>query len=94
MITLPANTSDRNKHIETFETNAVNGEFEADSLVKLTIKNEAGYRVGSAGKNTATVLIYDEDTPKGISVLALSDSVTESPGATANFLIKSNEVVE
>ena len=31
----------------------------------------------------------DEDTPTGISILAISDSVTESLGATANFLIKS-----
>ena len=42
--------------------------------------------------NSASVLIHDEDTPTGISVLAISESVTEDSGKTADFLIKSDQV--
>ena len=50
----------------------------------------SGYQVNSSA-NSASVVIHDADTPTGISVLALSESVTEGSGKTADFLIKSDQ---
>ena len=88
-ITLPANTSATNLHVETYTTNSINLDFEADSTVTLTISDETGYAVSST-ENSASVVVNDADTPIGISVLALSNSVTEGSNETADFLIKSN----
>ena len=89
-ITLPANTSATNTHIESYATKTANGDFEADSTVTLTISDVAGYAVDSSA-NFASVVIHDADTPTGISVLAISESVTEDSGETADFLIKSDQ---
>ena len=89
-ITLPANTSATNTYIESYATQTANGDFEADSTVTLTISDVAGYVVDSLA-NSASVVIHDADTPTGISVLALSESVTEGSGKTADFLIKSDQ---
>ena len=89
-ITLPANTSATNTHIETFTTNPENGDFEQDSTVTLTISDANGYLVNSSA-NSASVVIHDAETPAGISVLAISESVTENSGKTADFVIKSDQ---
>ena len=89
-ITLPANTSATNTYIESYTTKSANGDFEADSTVTLTISDVAGYVVDSSA-NSASVVIHDADTPTGISVLAISESVTEDSGKTADFLIKSDQ---
>ena len=89
-ITLPANTSATNTYIKSYATKTANGDFEADSTVTLTISDVAGYAVDSSA-NSASVVIHDADTPTGISVLAISESVTEGSGKTADFVIKSDE---
>ena len=89
-ITLPANTSATNTYIESYATKTANGDFEADSTVTLTISDVAGYAVDSSA-NSASVAIHDADTPSGISVLAISESVTEGSGEAAVFLIKSDQ---
>ena len=90
-ITLPASTSTTNPFSETYSTNSINSEFEADSTVTLTISDVTGYAVSNS-EYTASVVINDADTPTGISVLALSNSVTEDTNETADFLIKSNRI--
>ena len=89
-ITLPANTSATNTYIESYATKTANGDFEADSTVTLTISDVAGYAVDSLA-NSTSVVIHDADTPSGISVLAISESVTEGSGEAAVFLIKSDQ---
>ena len=93
-ILLPANTSLTNKHIESFATKSMNGEFEADSEVTLTIADEIGYRVGRSGTNFASVIIHDANTPANISVLAVSDTIVEGVEVTADFVIKSDQVAD
>ena len=90
-VNLPANTSATSTHTESFKTKAKNGDFEADSTVTLTITDVNGYQVNSSA-NSASVVIHDFETPTGISVLAISENITEGPNVTADFLIKSNEV--
>ena len=90
-INLPANTSAANTHIESFTTKPVNTKFEADSTVTLTI-NEVNRYVVNSTADSASVVIHDAQTPAGISVLAISNEITEGPDVTADFLIKSNEV--
>ena len=92
-ITLPANTSATNKHTESFATKPVNSLFEGDSTVTLTISDVSEYQVNSS-ENSASVVIHDADTPVGISVLAISNEVTEGPNVTADFLIKSKPSLE
>ena len=83
-ITLQANTSETNAHIEAFTAAAIDGKFEADSSVSLTIADVSGYSVNSTA-NSATVLIHDANTPTGISVLAILESVIEGPDVTVDF---------
>ena len=90
-INLPANTSATNTYVKSFTTKTANGDFEADSTVTLTISDVSGYLVNTSA-NTASVVIHDKETPTGISVLAISDKVTEAPDVTADFLIRSHEV--
>ena len=84
-INLPANTSATNTYVKSFATKAVNGDFEADSTVTLTISDVSGYLVNTSA-NTASVVIHDKETPRGISVLAISDEVTEALRCNCRFL--------
>ena len=96
-ITIPANTSLTTKHIESFATKSINGDFEADGSVTLTIERDTYFpddpndRLNYSVDDTdgsAKVRIEDVDTPSGVSIIALSSESTE--GDTVQFEIKAN----
>ena len=94
-ITIPANTTLTNKHTESFATKSANGDVEADGVLTFTIEADTyfpddptdrlNYSVDT-NNGSAKVRIEDDDTPSGVSIIALSSEVTE--GEDAQFEIK------
>ena len=76
-------------HIESFATIPVDTTIDPDSVVTLTIEtDETRYTIGGSG--TASVIVEDDATPTGISIVALEESASE--GGTADFQVKSDVV--
>ena len=84
-VTFPAGTS----HTESYTTKVDDTDFGANSLVTLTIEDGRDYIIGTA---SAEVVVFDQSTPTdGISVIALTDSITEDAdnNSIVEFQIKS-----
>ena len=64
-------------------------EFEPNGLITATLLPRTGYTITSEPDNTATIEVLDNDTPNGISILAMSNSITE--GESAVFQIRASE---
>ena len=75
-LTIPASTSTTNKYTAEYRTNDDDGEFGADSKVTLTIQTGSGYAVGS--DSSASITVFDNNTPTGISVVAISGDTMEA----------------
>ena len=63
--------------------------YESHGMITATLKPNTGYTVAPAPANTATIEVKDNDTPKGISIIAATNSITE--GETAEFQIRATE---
>ena len=84
-ITFPAGAT----HSESYTTKVDDTDFGANSLVTLTIESGRDYIKGTA---SAAVVVFDQSTPTdGISVIALTDSITEDAdnNSIVEFQIKS-----
>ena len=89
MVNIPVNTSLTSKHLERYATKPINDNFELNGSVTLTISPATNntYAIHNTD-STAAVRIEDADTPTGVSILAISENITE--GETAQFEIRAH----
>ena len=62
--------------------------FEADGLIQVRIEPGNNYEIAQDPNHTASVTVFDDDTPSGFSIQAVGDSVNE--GETAVFQVFNN----
>ena len=84
MVTLPAGQSQIELSIATDDDEV----FEFDGGITATIAENADYTVADSPGNSATIVVYDDDYPSGVSIQATTASVTEDFSARFQLVSK------